>query len=74
MGEWVRGVGRNRGDQSGEVVVDEDGQGGGRMVTRPEEREGLVGLRCCWRSAGGGRLPRISGLDTKLILNTKHFI
>ena len=57
----MRDVGRKRADQFGEVVVDEDGQGGGRMVTRPEEREGLVGLRCCWRSGGGGRLPRIPG-------------
>ena len=59
----MRGVGRNRADQVGEVVVevDEDGQGGGKMAARPEEREGLVGLRCCWRSAGGGRLPRIPG-------------
>ena len=67
MGEWVRGVGRNRADQFGEVVVelevDEDGQVGGRMAARPEEREGLVGLRCCWRSGGGGRLPRIPGRE-----------
>ena len=44
MEEWVRGVGRNRADQFGEVAVeleaDEEGQGGGRMVARPEEREG----------------------------------
>ena len=57
----MRGVGRKRADQFEEVVVDEDGQGGGKMAARPEEREGLVGLRCCWRSAGGGRLPRIPG-------------
>ena len=65
MGEWVRDVGRNRGDQSGEVAVEGDGmgQGGGKMAARPEEREGLVGLRCCWRSGGGGRLPRIPGRE-----------
>ena len=65
MGEWVRDVGRNRGDQSGEVAVEVDGmgQGGGKMAARPEEREGLVGLRCCWRSGGGGRLPRIPGRE-----------
>ena len=42
MEEWVRDVGRNRADQVGEVVVevDEDGQGGGKMAARPEEREG----------------------------------
>ena len=44
MGEWVRGVGRNRADQVGEVVVelevDEEGQGGRRLAARPEEREG----------------------------------
>ena len=65
MKEWVRDVGRNRADQVGEVVLelegDEEGQGGRRMVARPEEREGLVGLRCCWRSGGGGRWPRIPG-------------
>ena len=63
MGEWVRDVGRNRADQVWEVVAeaDEDGQGGGKMAARPEGREGLVGLRCCWRSGGGGRLPRIPG-------------
>ena len=67
MGEWVRGVGRNRADQFGEVVVElevdeyAEAQGGRRMAARPDEREGLVGLRCCWRSAGGGRLPRIPG-------------
>ena len=45
----MRDVGRNRGDQVGEVEVDEDGeaQGGGKMAARPEEREGLVGLWCC---------------------------
>ena len=46
-----------------ELEVDEDGQVGGRMAARPEEREGLVGLRCCWRSGGGGRLPRIPGRE-----------
>ena len=61
MEEWVRGVGRNRADQFEEAVVDGMGQGGGKMAARPEEREGLVGLRCCWRSGGGGRLPRIPG-------------
>ena len=42
MEEWVRDVGRNRADQVWEVVAeaDEDGQGGGKMVARPEEREG----------------------------------
>ena len=67
MGEWARGVGRNRADQFGEVAVeleaDEEGQGGGKMAARPEEREGLVGLRCCWRSGGGGHLPRIPGRE-----------
>ena len=41
--------------------MDEEGQGRGKMATRLEEREGLVGLRCCWGSGGGGRLPRIPG-------------
>ena len=63
MEEWVRGVGRNRADQVGKVELeaDEEGQGGGKMAARLEEREGLLGLRCCWRSGGGGRLPRIPG-------------
>ena len=63
----MRGVGRNRRDQFGEVEleveVDGMGQGGGKMAARPEEREGLVGLRCCWRSGGGGHLPRIPGRE-----------
>ena len=61
----MRDVGRNRADQVWEVVAeaDEDGQGGGKMAARPEEREGLVGLRCCWRSGGGGHLPRIPGRE-----------
>ena len=63
MEELVRGVGRNRADQFEEVVVEADGQGGGKMAARPEEREGLVGLRCCWRSGGGGHLPRIPGRE-----------
>ena len=44
MEEWVRGVGRNRADQFGEVAaeveLDGEGQGGGKMAARPEEREG----------------------------------
>ena len=57
----MRGVGRNRADQFEEVVVDGMGQGGGKMAAKPEEREGQVGLWCCWRSGGEGRLPRIPG-------------
>ena len=45
------------------MELDGEAQGGGKMVSRLEEREGLVGLRCCWRSGGGGRLPRIPGRE-----------